>query len=157
MTKTVEERILARKDLFVQMWRSGQRSESIAAVFLISTTTVNAHGKLMGLPRRYLGPNSKPFLEGEDLTPDELRFAEIAIHERKCAIQLNWDVETEKLRRAVRPSEYAMTRYSWQVDGFVDAGEPKYEPMMDSKMMNRLLTENGNRRQSHSGFYKESA
>ena len=153
---TVEERILARKDLFVQMWRSGQRSESIAAIFLISTTTVNAWGKKLGLPRRYLGAQFKPFLEDEP-TEDELRFAEIAIHERKSAIQSNWDVETEKLRRAVRPAEYRVTRYSWQMDGFVDAGEPQYNPMLDSKMMNRLMSESGNKRQAHSGFYKESA
>ena len=156
MTIPVEERILARKDLFVQMWRSGQRSESIAAMFLISTTTVNAWGKKLGLPRRYLGAHYKPFLEG-DQTEAELRFARIAIHERKCAIKRNWDVETERLRRAVRPTEYRVTRLTWSGDGFRDAGEPAHNPMLDSKMMNRLMVQSGNTRQSHSGFYKESA
>ena len=151
MTKSVEQRIEERKDLFVQMWRSGQRSESIAAIFLISTTTVNQWGKRLGLPRRYLGPNSKPFLEGEP-TDAELRFARIAIHERKCAIQRNWDVETEKLRRAVRPAEYSVTRYGWAGNGFVDAGPPKYNALIDSKMMNRLMREKENTRVSYSPF-----
>ena len=153
MTKSVEQRIEERKDLFVQMWRSGQRSESIAAIFLISTTTVNAWGKRLGLPRQISwSDTAKPFLEGEDLTPAELRFAEIAIHERKCAIQLNWDVETEKLRRAVRPAEYSVTRYGWAGNGFVDAGPPKYNALIDSKMMNRLMREKENTRVSFSPF-----
>ena len=148
MIKSVSQRIAERKELFIQLWKSGQRSESIAAIFLISTTTVNQWGKRLGLPRRYLGPNSRPFLEGTEFTPDELRFAEIAIHERAAAIRLNWDCETEVLRRAVRPTKYAVTRYGWAGNGFVEAGPPKYNALIDSKMMVRLMREKENTRVS---------
>ena len=154
--KTVEERILRKNDLFVQMWNSDQRTESIAALFMVSTTTVNAWGKKLGLPRRYLGAQYRPFIE-DNPENAALRFAEIAIHERKAAIQLHWDEETEYLRRVTRNQTGRVQRLTWSGGNFVDAGEPALNPVMDSKMMNKLMKEGGHPRQSHSGFYKESA
>ena len=154
--KTVEERILNRKDLFVHMWNTDQRSESIAALFMISTTTVNAWGKKLGLRRRYLGAQCKPFLEGEP-SKAEIRFARIAIHERKCAIQRAWDAETEYLRRVQRPAEYSVNRLSWTANGFVDAGPAESHPMINTDMMNKLIKESGHARKSHSGFVNERA
>ena len=154
--KTVEERILRKHDLFVQMWNSDQRTESIAALFMVSTTTVNTWGKKLGLPRRYLGAQCKPFID-DNPKDAALRFAKIAIHERKAAIQLHWDEETEYLRRVTRNNDGRVQRLTWSSGNFIDAGEPAINPVMDSKMMNKLMKESGHTRQSHSGFYRESA
>ena len=154
--KSVEERMLGKNDLFVQMWNSDQRTESIAARFMVSTATVNAWGKKLGLHRRYLGAQCKPFIE-ENPKNAALRFAEIAIHERKAAIQLNWDAETEYLRRVQRPEEFCLQAVSWSNGEFVEAAEPEPHPMINTEKMNKLMKESGHTRQSHSGFYKESA
>ena len=147
MTISVEERILARQDLFVQMWKDNETSEAIAAVFCVSAVTINQWGKLLGLERRYLGAQYRPFPV----------LTQVEIKNRCKEIRANWDAETEYARRVQRPVEFCVSRLTWSNDGFTDAGEPAYNPMVDSKTMNRLMVQNGNTRQSHSGFYKESA
>ena len=156
MTISVEERILARKDLFVQMWKDNETTEAIAAVFCVSAGTINTWGKNLGLERRYLGAQCKPFID-DNPKDAALRFARIAIHERKAAIQLHWDEETEYLRRVTRNNDGRVQRLTWSSGNFIDAGEPAINPVMDSKMMNKLMKESDHTRQSHSGFYKESA
>ena len=147
MTLSVEERILARKDLFVQMWKDSETSEAIAAVFCVSAVTINQWGKLLGLERRYLGAQYRAFPE---LTQEEI--------DNRCAeIRANWDAETEYARRVQRPAEFCVSRLTWSNDGFTDAGPAESHAMLDAKMMNRLMKESGHTRQSHSGFYKESA
>ena len=145
--KSVEERILSRKDLFVQMWNDNETSEAIASIFCVSGTTVNQWGKRLGLPRRYLGAQYRPFPE---LSQDEIK-------ERCEEIRANWDAETEFNRRVQRPVEFCVSRLTWTNEGFADAGPADSHPMINTEMMNKLMKESGNARQLHSGFYKESA
>ena len=154
--RTTEERILAKKGLFVQMWRANETSEHIAAVFSVSGATVNSYGKKFGLPRRYCNAQCKPLIE-DNPKDAALRFAEIAIHERKAAIQMHWDADTEFNRRVQRPAEFCISRLTWSNDGFTDAGPADSHPMINTEMMNSLMKESGHTRQPHSGFYKESA
>ena len=145
--KTVEERILAKKDLFVQMWKDNETSEAIAAVFCVSAGTINKWGKNLGLERRYLGAQYRPFPE---LSQDEIK--------NRCEeIRANWDAETEFNRRVQRPAEFCISRLTWSNEGFTDAGPADSHPMINTEMMNSLMKESGHTRQSHSGFYKESA
>lgn len=145
--KTVEERILARKDLFVQMWKANETSEAIAAIFCVSAGTINTWGKNLGLERRYLGAQYRPFPE---LSEDEIK--------NRCKeIRANWDAETEFNRRVQRPAEFCISRLTWSNDGFTDAGPAESHPKINTEMMNSLMKERGHTRQSHSGFYKESA
>jgi len=145
--RSVEERILAKKDLFVQMWNDNETSEAIASIFCVCGTTVNQWGKRLGLPRRYLGAQYRPFPE---LSQDEIK-------ERCEKIRANWDAETEFNRRVQRPAEFCVSRLTWTNEGFADAGPADSHPMINTEMMNKLMKESGHSRQSHSGFYKESA
>lgn len=145
--KSVEERILSRIELFEQMWHDGETSEAIASIFCICGTTVNAWGKKLGLPRRYLGAQYRPFPE---LSQDEIK-------ERCKEIRANWDAETEFNRRVQRAAEFCVSRLTWTNEGFADAGPADSHPMINTEMMNKLMKESGHTRQPHSGFYKESA
>ena len=145
--KSVEERILARKDLFVQMWRDNETSESMAAIFSVSATTINTWGRKLGLNRRYLGAQYRPFPE---LSQDEIK-------ERCEEIRSNWDEETEYLRRVQRPEEFCLQAVSWSNGEFVEAADPEPHPMINTEKMNKLIKESGHARRSHSGFFNERA
>ena len=145
--KSVEERILSRKDLFVQMWRDNETSESMAAIFSVSATTINTWGRKLGLNRRYLGSQYRPFPE---LSQDEIK-------DRCKEIRSNWDAETEYLRRVQRPEEFCLQAVSWSNGGFVEAADPEPHPMINTEKMNKLIKESGHARRSHSGFFNERA
>ena len=154
--RTVEERILAKKDLFVQMWNDNETSEYIATVFSVSGATVNSYGERFGLPRRCFNAQCHTCIE-DNPKDAALRFAEIAISERKAAIQQHWDDETEYTRRVQRPAEFCVSRLAWTHEGFAEVGPAESHPMINTDMMNKLIKESGYARKSHSGFFNERA
>ena len=148
MNNSAGTRIMKRKKEFVWNWNNGVSSSQMGYLFCCNSSTINIWAHKFGLPRRHLhADNSSHF---EDISQDEIA--------RRCEeVQATWDEQTEFNRRVQRPAEFCISRLTWSNDGFIDAGPAESHPMINTEMMNTLMKESGHTRQSHSGFYKESA
>ena len=111
------------------MWNSDQ--EQSQSLFMVST--INAWGKKLATSS--LSWLAEPFI---DDNPKDAAVCDARIHERKSETMRN-----EYFRK------FWVQRLTWSSGNFVDAGEPA-KPVMDSKMMNKLMKESGHARQPHS-------
>ena len=139
---------MERKEEFIEMWNANKSSSEMAYAFKCNNSTINIYAKRMGLPKRDIQSDCTHHFE--EISAEEL--------ERRCKeVQAGWDAKTEYMRRVQRPAELCIRAVSWANNEFIGANEPAIQEPVDSVGLNKLMKESGNARQSHSGFYKESA
>ena len=139
---------MERKEEFIAMWNANKSSSEMAYAFKCNNSTINIYAKKMGLPKRDIQSDCTHHFE--EISPEEL--------ERRCnEVQAGWDAKTEYMRRVQRPVEYCIRAVSWCNNEFVEVNEPVVEERFNSRRIDNCMKESGNARQSHSGFYRESA
>lgn len=152
MNNGAGKRIMARKREFVWLWNNQVSSSEMGRYFSCNSSTINIWAKKLGLDRRFISTQRKAEIGENPKEGHALRFAEIAISERKEAIKLNWDKQTEWNRRVQKTRPLTVRHMLWTGLGFADNGEMKSEEVIAVEKFKKSLDDAGHKRPAYRVF-----